>query len=76
MMIPELRDWTSRKHKEHWQPTHGQRQAVSLLKRHSGKRAGESLSLSRNQLSIMMGMLTGHCHVNRHQLRLGLVDNP
>jgi hypothetical protein len=28
-----IRDWTSRKHKEHWQSIHGQRQAKGFLKK-------------------------------------------
>jgi hypothetical protein len=58
-----IRDWTSRKLEEYWQSTHGQRQTKGFLQRPSAKRAGELLSLIRNLLRIMMGLLTGHCHV-------------
>jgi hypothetical protein len=57
-----LRDWTSRKHEEHWQYICGQRQANGLLKKPSVKKAGKLLSLSRNQLRILTGLPTGHCH--------------
>jgi hypothetical protein len=30
------------------------------------KRAGELLDFSRNQLRIMTGLLTWHCHLERH----------
>jgi hypothetical protein len=31
--------------------------------------------LSPNQLRILMGLLTGHCHISGHLFKLGLVDN-
>jgi hypothetical protein len=33
-----IRDWTSRKHEEHWQSIHGQRQAKGFLKKPSGEK--------------------------------------
>jgi hypothetical protein len=58
-----IRDCTSRKD-DHWQSVHGQRQAKGFLKNPSAKKAGELLSLSRNQLNVMTGLLTGHCRLN------------
>jgi len=43
-----IRDWTSRKHEEHWQSLHGQRHTKGFLKRPSAKKAGELLNLSKN----------------------------
>jgi hypothetical protein len=40
------------------------------------KRAGELLNLSRNQLCIMMGLLTGDCHLKEHLFELGLLHSP
>jgi hypothetical protein len=71
-----IRDWTSRKHEEHWQSIRGQRQSKGFLKKLSAKEAGELLNLSRNQLRIMTGLLTGHCHLKRHLFKLGLVNSP
>jgi hypothetical protein len=45
-----IRWWTNRKHVEYWWSIRGQRQAKGFLKRLSAKRAGELLSLNRNQL--------------------------
>jgi hypothetical protein len=42
----------------------------------SAKRGGELLNLSRNQLRIMMGLLTGQSYLKGHILKLGLVDIP
>lgn len=66
-----IRDWTSRKHEEHWQSILGQRQAKDYLERPSAKRAGKLFNLSRNQLRKMTGLLTGHYHLNGHLFRLG-----
>jgi hypothetical protein len=52
-------DWTSRKC-EHWQSICGETQAKGFLKKPSAKRPGELLNLSRNQLRILTGPLTGH----------------
>jgi len=40
------------------------------------KKAGELLSMSRNQLRIMTGLLTGHCHLKVHLFKIGLVCSP
>jgi hypothetical protein len=44
---------------ECWQSVPGQRQAMGFLNRPSAKRAGEFFNLSRNQLRVMTGLLTG-----------------
>jgi hypothetical protein len=70
-----IRDWTIRKHEEHWQYIHGQRHAKSVLKKPSARKAGELLNLSRDQLR-MTGLLTGHCHLKGHLFKLGQVNSP
>jgi hypothetical protein len=66
----------SRKHVAHWQSIHGQRQAKGFLKKPSAKKDVELLNLSRNQLRIMTGLLTGHCHLKGCLFKLGLVNSP
>jgi hypothetical protein len=68
--------WASRKHKEYRQSICGQRQAKDFLKRPSAKTAAKLLNLSRNQLTVMMGLLTGHCHLKGYLFKMGLVDSP
>jgi len=51
-------------------------QAKGLLKRPSAKGAEELPSMSQNQLTILLWLFAGHCHVNGHLLTLGLVGNP
>jgi len=48
-------DWRSRKHEEHWQSIHGQRQAKGFVKNSLKQNAEELLCLSRNKLRIMEG---------------------
>jgi len=50
-----IRAWMSRRHKC-WLSVRGQRQADGLLKRPTAKRAGELLTLGRNQLRTIMGL--------------------
>jgi hypothetical protein len=71
-----IRDWASRKHEEHWQSTCGQKQAKGFLKKNPLQKAGELLNLSRNQLRVMTGLLTGHCHLKGHLFKLGLINSP
>jgi hypothetical protein len=68
--------WSNTKHVVYWQSIHGQRQARDFLKRPSGRRAGEPLSLNINQLRILTGLFTGHCHLKGHLFKLGIVDSP
>jgi hypothetical protein len=71
-----IRDWTGRKHKEYWQFIHGQRQTKVFLRRPFAERTGKLLDLSWNQLQILTGLLTVHCHSDRHLCKLRLVENP
>jgi hypothetical protein len=71
-----IRNWKSRKHEKHWLPIRRQRQAKGFLKKPSAKEAGELLNLSRNQLKIMTGLLTGHWHLKGHPFKWRLVDIP
>jgi hypothetical protein len=72
-----IRDWMCRKHEEHWESIHGQRQAKGFFKKPSAKKkVCELLNLSRNQLRILTWLLTGHCHLKGHVFNLGLVNRP
>ena len=68
-----IRDLTNGKHEEPWQSICGQRQAKGFLKNPSAKKVGKLLNLSRNQLRIFRGLVTGHCHLKGH---LALVNIP
>jgi hypothetical protein len=71
-----IRDWASRKHKEYWLSIRGKRQAKDFPKKTLCKKGGELLSLSRNYLRVMAGIVRGHCHLKGHIFTLGLVNSP
>jgi hypothetical protein len=71
-----ITDWTHRIHKEHWQSTCGQWQDKGLFKKPCARKSGELLSISRIQLRITTGLLTGHCHLKGHLFKNGLVYSP
>jgi len=48
----------------------------AFLKKPSVKKAEELLCLSRNQLRIMTGLLTGQCPLKWHSFNLGMENNP
>jgi hypothetical protein len=61
-------NWTCRKHEEHWQ-------SVCFLEKPSAKEDAELLDLSRNQLKILTGLLTGDCHLKGQLFKMGLVNS-
>jgi len=61
------------KQEEPWHSICGQRQAKGFLKNPSAKNVGKLLNLSRNQLRIFRGLVTGHSHLKGH---LGIVNIP
>jgi hypothetical protein len=69
-------DWTNRNHKEHWESIIGLRQAKGLILGPSARRTRDLLKLNRDQLRWVVGLFTGHCHLKRHLLKLGLTDDP
>jgi hypothetical protein len=50
--------------------------SVRGVKKPALKKAGELLSLNRNQLRIVTGFLTGHWHSKGLLFKLGLVNSP
>ena len=51
-------------------------QAKGFLKKPFAKKARELLNLSRNQLRILIELLTRHCHLKGHPFKLGPVNSP
>jgi hypothetical protein len=47
-----------------------------FLRKPSASKAGELLSLNRNQLRIKTELLTGHCHLKGHLFKLAMVNSP
>ena len=74
-----IRYWTKRKNEDYWKSICGQGQAKVFLGgegKKNTKKAGELVSLNRNQLRIMTGMLTGHSRLKEELFQLELVNSP
>jgi hypothetical protein len=71
-----VKDWTHRDHKNHWEFLTGLKQAKGLIQGPSARRTKELLSLNRNQLQWVGGLLTGDCHLKGHLFKMGLTDSP
>jgi hypothetical protein len=71
-----VRDWTNRNHKEYWENVTGLTQAKGLILGPSARRTKDLFKLNRDQLGWVVGLLTGHCHLKGHLLKLGLTDDP
>jgi hypothetical protein len=50
--------------------------AKELISRPSAKRSKDLLKLNRDQLRLIVGLFTKHCHLKRHLLKLRLMDDP
>jgi hypothetical protein len=67
-----VRDWTNRDNKKHWEPLTGLRHANGLIQGPPARRTKELLRVNRNQLRLVVGLLTGHCRLKGHLFKLGL----
>jgi hypothetical protein len=59
-------------------PEHERLQMVRVLKaffKNPVQKTGELFNQSRNQLSILTGLLRGHCHFKGHPFKLRLVNH-
>jgi hypothetical protein len=66
--------WAQSKARMAWKHTPGQRHAKKIINKPSNKLI---LILSRNQMRLVVGLLTGHCHLRKHLHRLGIYkDKP
>jgi hypothetical protein len=71
-----VRDWIDRNHKKYWESTTGLKQAKGFIQGPSARRTKDLLKLNRDQLRWVVGLLTGHCHLKGHLVKLGLTDDP
>jgi hypothetical protein len=60
-----IRGYINSDHHKHWE-------SISGL---SAKKTRELLGLNRNNLSHVMGLLAGHCHIKGHIFELELVNS-
>jgi hypothetical protein len=72
-----IKNWTEHHHYGAWRDLPGHRHGKLFIDRPCKKRADDLLKLSRQQLKMVVAILTGHAPVRRHLYILGLFnDNP
>ena len=69
-------DWMERKHIECWKSGKDCKHSKALMEGPQQGRATKLLSMSRQQLSVVVGMLTGHLGLNGHLSKIGKDINP
>jgi hypothetical protein len=72
----EIRDWTIRDHRKHWDSFSRQKQAKTPIQGPSANKTTEMLQLNSDQLRWVLGLLTGHWHLKGHLFNLGLANSP
>ena len=76
MVKRAIGDWMERKHIECWKSNKDCMHFKALVEGPQQKRANKLLSESRQQLSIVVGLLTGHLGLYGHLHRIGKDINP
>jgi hypothetical protein len=64
--------WVQSKARMIWKCTPGQGHMKRMFDKSSNKLTSGLLMLSRNQMKLVMGFLTGHCHLRKHLHRVGI----
>ncbi|MCP3661285.1 MAG: hypothetical protein GY696_02130 [Gammaproteobacteria bacterium] len=71
-----IRDWLRRRHVGHWLFCTGCRQSKLLRPAPCAKFSRQLLAMNRQRLRPLVGVLTGHCVLNKHLFTMGLLDSP
>ena len=69
-------DWMERRHIECWKSGKDCKHSKALKEGPQQSRATELLNMSRQQLSVVIGLLTGHLGLNSHLHKIGKDINP
>lgn len=67
-----IREWTKRKHLDHWNNTPKQDIGKRLIQKVSEKIISEFTSLDRSKLRKVVGFVTGHFHFRKHMRTMGV----
>ncbi|KAJ8959355.1 hypothetical protein NQ318_022041 [Aromia moschata] len=72
-----LTRWKNKEHQSYWNHIPGQTNSKWMVKTPSKVLTDEILRLSRNQIRLVTGLITGHCHLRKHLHRMGIyLDEP
>jgi hypothetical protein len=64
--------WAQSKARVAWTHTPDQRHVKKMINKSLNKLTSSVLILLRNQMRLVVGQLTGHCHLRKHLHRLGI----
>ena len=70
----EIRRWLRNQHRILYQLSGGMRQTKAFIAGLNKKLASRLSELGKRDLRMVVGLLTGHCHLNRHR-RIGDVHS-
>ena len=71
-----LTEWAWNTTKANWERLQNCRQAREMVPRPGGSKVAWLLSRGRRTIADMVGVLTGHCRLNRHLHLLGIENSP
>ncbi|KAJ8914966.1 hypothetical protein NQ315_002490 [Exocentrus adspersus] len=74
MVRSQVKEWVNAQHKEYWNNITRHQHGKIFIRESSAKLTRELLTLSRNKLRIIAGLLTGHCALKAHLIRMGLYN--
>ena len=68
-----IEDWMERKYTECWKSGKDFKHSKALMEGPQQGRATKLLNMSRQQLSVVIGLLTGHLGLNGHLYKIGKI---
>lgn len=71
-----LKKWVRNQHLQGWQERDGCRQGKELIEGPNPRVTHRLLQMSRKHLRLVVGVLTGHCGLNRHLNLMRVVPDP
>ena len=74
--LQAIGDWMERKHTECWKCGKDCKHSKALMEGPQQGRSTKLLNMSRQQLSVVIGLLTGHLGLNVHLYKIGKDINP
>jgi hypothetical protein len=76
MVKRAIGDWMERKHTEYWRSGKDFKHSKVLMEGSQQGKATKLLNMSRQQLSVVVGLLIGHLCLNGHLYKIGKDINP
>lgn len=75
MGVSAMKEFLNKEFENSWQEAPGMRQAKAHIRGPSLKLTKDLIGFNRRDLRMVTGLLTGHCHLNRHLQIIGIKDD-